>query len=126
MTGAVQSTLALFRQAKLSNERRTINGQTATAIFGEVTIDLTAAPLPEGETRIGVYSIFGVTEIRVPKDVGVRITGLCMLANVNVRRKDVFSGFFDTDEYRSPGYEQAARRLHIDAVTVFAELKIKA
>ncbi|HSE97023.1 MAG TPA: cell wall-active antibiotics response protein LiaF, partial [Blastocatellia bacterium] len=124
-SGRAETLLSLFRSVKLSNERRDVNGQTAMAFFGELKVDLTAAPLPEGETKISIYSIFGGTEIRVPEDVGVRITGLCMLGGVKVRRKQIASGIFDTQEYRSPNYEQATRRLHIDAVTVFAELKIK-
>jgi predicted membrane protein len=123
--GAVQTTLGLFHTAKISNERRDIGGQTAMAVFGEVKIDLTVGPLPPGESKISIYSVFGSAEIIVPKDVGIRITGLCMIGSVKVRRKDAANGFFDTGEYRSPDYEQAARRLHIDAVTVFGELKVK-
>lgn len=95
------------------------------AVFGELKVDLTIAPLPQGETKISIYSIFGSTEIRVPEDVGLRVTGVCMIGDVKIRRKQKGSGFFDTEEYRSPGYEQATQRLHIDAVTVFGELKIK-
>jgi predicted membrane protein len=124
-TAAVQTTLGLFHEAELSNERRDINGNTAMAVFGSIKVDLTAGTLAPGETKMSVYTVLGATEIRVPEDVGIRITGLTMLAAVKIRRKEIGGGFVDTSEYRSPGYEQATRRLHIDAVTVLGELKIK-
>ncbi|HWP43921.1 MAG TPA: LiaF domain-containing protein, partial [Blastocatellia bacterium] len=91
----------------------------------EVKIDLTSRPLPPGETKLSIYTVLGTTEIKVPEEVGIRVTGLTVLANVKMGRKDILHGFVETDEYRSPGYELATRRLHIDAVTLLAELKIK-
>lgn len=124
-TGSLQTTFGLFYEATLSNQLRNVNGQTTMAVFGSVKIDLTARPLPEGETKISIYTILGSTEVKVPEDVGIRVTGLSMLAGVKIRRKDIGGGFFKTDEYRSPGYEQAARRVHIDALTVLGEMNIK-
>jgi predicted membrane protein len=124
-TATIQTTLGLFHEASLSNQRQDLDGRTAMAVLGGVKVDLTSRPLPQGETRISIYTILGGTEVRVPEDVGIRITGLSILADVKIRRKQIGNEFFKTREYRSPGYEQAARRLHIDAVTVLGELKIK-
>jgi predicted membrane protein len=94
-------------------------------MFGNAAIDLTGADLPAGETRINVYTVFGSADILVLNDVGIRVTGVTMLAGLKVRGKDAFHGLFNTQEYRSPNYEQAERRLHIDVVTIFGEAKIR-
>lgn len=119
------STLSVFNNKAISNERGLRDGHTAAAVFGTVTIDLTADQLPPGETRINVYTIFGNADLLVFNDVGIRVTGVTTLGNLKVRGEKIGNGFFNADEYRSPNYEQADRRLHIDVVTIFGEVKIR-
>jgi hypothetical protein len=119
------TTLGLFSEARVSNVGRGLNNHTGVAVFGSVTIDLAAAPLPPGETKINVIVVFGGLEILVPADVGLRVTGVTVLADVKSRKEKIRSGFVNTDEYRSPNYHLSARRLHIDATAVFGEVKIK-
>lgn len=120
-----RTTFGLFRPATVTNLRRNLHGHSAAAIFGNVIIDLTVEDLPPGETTIRVYSIFGSTDILVDPDVGVRITGVTMFSEVKLRGQEIGNGFFSVNEYVSPGYWQAARRLHIDAISVFAAVKLK-
>lgn len=119
------STLGVFNNKAISNESGLRNGHSAIAVFGTVTVDLTADQLPLGETRINVYTVFGSADILVFNDVGIRVTGVTTLGSLKVRGKKVGNGFFNLDEYRSPNYEQAERRLHIDMATIFGELKIR-
>lgn len=119
------TTFGVFRPAMITNLRRNLHGHNAAAIFGNVIIDLTVEDLPPGETTIRVYSIFGSTDILVDTDVGVRITGVTMFSEVKLRGQQVGSGMFSVNEYVSPGYWQSARRLHIDATSVFAAVKLK-
>ena len=119
-----QSTLSLFHSSYITNERD-LNGHTAVAVFGATQLDLAAAPLALGETRINVVSIFGGADILVPDDVAVRITGISMFGGVNVRGREVSSGIFSVNQYESPGYASAPRRLHIDATSIFGGAKIR-
>src|SRR5215216_2682149 len=117
------TTLGLFRPTTLTNEGRQLDNHNAASIFGQVTIDLMAVPLPQGQTKINVYSIFGAVDIFVPEDVGVRITGVTFFSGVKVRGRDVGNGLFSVNEYTTPGYSQAARQLHIDATSIFSGVK---
>jgi predicted membrane protein len=119
------TTLGVFNSAVLTNDNRDLDGSSAVAVFGGVTVDLRATPLPPGETRITVVAIFGGAEIFVPEDVAVRVTGVTVFGGVKVRGKDARGGIFSLSEYQSPGYHQAARRLHIDATTVFGGAEVK-
>ena len=123
-SAAGSTTVGLFSEKKLSNRNRSMQGHNAGAVFGSLKVDLTAERLPEGETKIALFSVFGAAEVLVPDDVGIHVTGFTLFATANVRGKDVNSGF-GTCNYFSDNYETASRRLHIEATGVFAELKIK-
>jgi predicted membrane protein len=88
-------------------------------------VDLTAEPLPTTETKMHIYSIFGSVEVLAPNDVGIRITGISLLGSLKVRGQEVGSGIFNVNEYLTPGYEQAPRKLHIDLVLLFGSAKVR-
>ena len=119
-----RTTLNLFHTSNLSNETD-LNGHTTVSIFGGTRVDLTAVPLAAGETRINVISVFGGTEVFVPYDVALRVTGISVFGGVKVRGRELSNGIFSVNGYETPGYGQAVRRLHIDAVSVFGGAKIK-
>ncbi|MBI3651308.1 MAG: hypothetical protein HY231_09845 [Acidobacteria bacterium] len=118
-------TMGLFGPATIANDVRDIAYHRAIAVFGDVIFDLTAAPLPVGETRISAYSVFGQINVLVLDEVGVRITGLSAFSGVKVRGEEAHNGFFDADEYRSPNYASASRRLHIEVASLFATIKVR-
>lgn len=118
-------TFGLFRPAKVNNLRRDLKGHNVAAIFGDVVVDLTAEDLPLGETTIHVYSIFSSLNILADDDVGIRITGVTMFSEVKLRDRNLGNGVFNVNEYRSPGYSQSVRRLHIDATSIFSSVKLK-
>ena len=119
-----RTTLNLFHSSSLSNEID-LNGHTAVSVFGDTRIDLTAGPFGVGETRISVISVFGGTEVFVPDDVAIRVTGVSIFGGVKVRGRKLSNGIFGVNQYETPGYAQATRRLHIDATSIFGGVKIK-
>jgi len=116
---------AIFSSTAVTNESRDVDGYSACAVFGGVTVDLRPAPLAPGETRITVVAIFGGGEVFVPDDVAIRVTGVTVFGGCKARGEDFRGGIFSMTEYRSPGYDQAVRRLHIDATCVFGGIEIK-
>lgn len=117
------TTLNLFHSSRLYNDRD-LNGHTSVSVFGGTVVDLTVAPFPLGETKITVISIFGGAEVFVPEDVALRITGISIFGGVKVRGRD-FGGIFGANDYESPGYAHALRRLHIDVTSIFGGAKIE-
>jgi predicted membrane protein len=89
-------------------------------------VDLTARPLPYGETRISASSIFGGVRVRVPDDVGVKVTGLSVFSTAKIRGRRAGTGSIESQEYETPGYSQMGKRLRIDATLIFGTLKVKA
>ncbi|MCI0489316.1 MAG: LiaF-related protein [Blastocatellia bacterium] len=119
-----RTTFGIFNSAVVSNTGRSLNGHSALTVLGQVKIDLTAEALPPGETKIRVYTILGDATVLVPDDVGIRVTGISLLATLQVRGQKIHNGI-DFDEYVSPDYEESLRRLHVDVGTLLGELKIK-
>lgn len=124
-SGSGAMTFGLFSSAAISNDERDISQHRAISVFGKVTVDLTAASLPVGETRISAYTVFGEIDVLVLNDVGIRITGLTALSELKVRGEKAHNGFFDANEYTSPNYHEASRRLHIEVASLFAGIKIR-
>lgn len=119
------TSLGLFHSARLTNAERNLDGHNAASIFGSVTIDLTAAELAVGEIHLHVYSIFGSLDVFALENVGVRITGVSLFSSIKVRGVEIGNGLFSGHEYVSPGYAQAARRLHIDLTSIFSAVKLR-
>ena len=119
-----RTTLNLFQSSRLSNES-SLNGHTMVSVCSETRIDLTDLPLPPGETRISVISVFSAAEIFVPDEVAVRVSGFSMFSGVKFRGREVGNGVLRTNDYETPGYEQAPVRVHIDATTIFSGVKIR-
>jgi predicted membrane protein len=118
-------TFGVFRPAKVTNLRRDLRGHNVASIFGDVVVDLTADDLPLGETTIHVYSIFSSLNILAHEDVGIRITGVTLFSEIKMRDQQLGNNVFSVNEYRSPGYSQSVRRLHVDATSVFSSVKLK-
>ena len=119
------TTLALFHHQSITNESHSLDGHSAAAIFGGVQLDLTARPLPDGETRVSVFSIFGGVDVRASEEIGIRVTGVSLFSGIKIRGHELGSGFFTVNEYSTPGYETAVRRIHIDATAIFGGIKIE-
>ena len=117
-----KTTVNIFQNSSLSNIVD-LDGHTALSIFGTTRIDLTAAPLSLGELRLTLISIFGIIEVLVPEDIAVRITGFSIFGGANVRGRELSSGM-GTNQYVTPGYAEAPRRLHIDATSIFGGIKV--
>ena len=117
-------TLNIFHSSCLSNQRD-LNEHTAVGVFGGTEIDLTAAPLATGDTRINVVSVFAGPEILVSDDIAIRITGVSIFGAVKVRGRQLGSGIFSLNAYETPGYAHATRRLHIEATSIFGGVNIR-
>lgn len=124
-SGSTGITLGLFSQAAIANDVRELSHHKAIAVFGEVTVDLTAATLPVGETRISTYTLFGSIDVLVLNDVGIRISGLTAFSEIKLRGEGVRNGFFDAGEFFSDNYHEATRRVHIEVATLFAAIKVR-
>jgi len=101
----------------------TVDDAVISTVFGDISLDLRRADLPEGETQLTLLCWLGTIHVRVPEDVGVDATAQTMMGSVDLlgRREE---GFVRDIHMRSEGYDRQARRLQMRLSTFVGELVV--
>jgi predicted membrane protein len=91
--------------------------------MGDVTLDLTQAEIPSGETLIRVFAFIGDVRVRVPDSVGISVTAMSGISTVRgfgAKRES----FVVPLQMVSEGYGAAERRLRLEVTAFIAEVKV--
>lgn len=92
---------------------KNFEGGNVTAVFGGVDLDFSDAELAEGESVIDVFTMFGGTEISVPKEWHVIMKGMPIFGGFEDSRRNVESD------------EKADKKLVIKGTVLFGGLEVK-
>jgi phage shock protein C len=92
--------------------------------FGTMTLDLRNVDLPPGTTRVRTSIAFGELRVRVPADVGVRTTSTTLFGSTDVPDRQ-HAGFSVDADVRTPNYDTAERRIHIEVTTLFGSTRVE-
>jgi predicted membrane protein len=96
-----------------------------TLLFlGDVIFDMSEAEIPEGETHLGCYGFLGSVYLRVPDGVGVSVSSKQIMSDVRLFGERA-SGFLVPVDRRSEGYDQAARRVHLETMYFLGSVRVK-
>jgi hypothetical protein len=90
---------------------------------GDSTLDMREADIPLGETHIRVHGLVGEVDIHVPPDAGVRVTGQALVTDANdfgYSQQYILAPY----ETRTPTYDQAERRVHVDVQFLVVDLNV--
>jgi predicted membrane protein len=118
------SSMSLFGDVEHINTHTHLEGESFTAMFGRLTVDLTRQRLSSGDHAIGAYALFGQVTIRVPNDAGIHVDGSAIMGQTGYEWRS------EDNELHSPvglpeiEFETAPVRLRITAVAMFGEVKI--
>lgn len=82
--------------------------------ISDLTLDLTKAEIPQGETRFRFLHFVGDIELLVPESVGVRIRSSAFVSSVNLNghKEDHFLSPVD---WQSDNYKLAEQQIYVDA-----------
>lgn len=86
----------------------------SVAIFGATEVDFRQAQLPDGETQVALYCLFGTNSLVVPSDIPVTVTGLSLFGSRTMRR--------------SPAKQMpppTARSLRVSGTSIVGRLSVK-
>ena len=82
--------------------------------LGQLELDLRRLELPRGETRVEASVGVGELDITVPSDVAVAVTTDARWGQVDVLGRET-NGRDSRNGYVDPGFEEASRRLVVEA-----------
>ena len=93
-------------------------------LIGDITLDMTDADIPMGETTIGLQGFVGAVRVRLPEDVGISISSTAFLTDAHVlgNKQDFLLAPY---EYRSEGYAEASRRVHFELLHFVTDLNVR-
>ena len=97
-----------------------------SAFIGDMTIDLSKAHIPYGETRIQISAFIGDVKIFVPNDVtlGVSIQMNAFVGDTKlIDQKE--SGIMRSSDMSTPHYQECERRILITVSTFIGDAKVK-
>ena len=92
--------------------------------IGDVEFDFTQAEIPAGETRLRCYGFIGDIKLRVPAAVGVSVSSMGMITDLNFLG-DKQDYIFSPAAVASEGYETAERKIHLETIYFIEGIKVK-
>jgi predicted membrane protein len=115
---------AVFGNLDIRMDSRSFAGGTASTIFGDQNIDLTAATLREGQSLLKLTGVFGSVRVQLPPgaEYAVSLTTVFGSLTAEDRRQE---GFSPGLQYQTAGYPQASRTLMIIASQVFGDINVR-
>jgi lia operon protein LiaF len=112
----------------LGDIRRSGDWQLANEEFltfiGDLRLDMSAATIPDGETRLSVYGFIGEITLIIPEHVGVSVSSIGFVSTTRLWTGKRESFLVPIDEI-SEGYAEAKSKVHIETYCFISELKVK-
>jgi lia operon protein LiaF len=116
------------RQKLLGDIRRRGEWQVSDEEFwlgiGDVTLDMTSAEIPPGETHLRVVQFVGDIRLSLPEGVGVSLSSTAMIGSVRAfgRKRDIF---FTPLRLSSENYETAERKVRLETSMFIGDVRIR-
>jgi predicted membrane protein len=107
------SSIAFFGGRDIASQSTAFEGGSITSVFGGTELDLTDTVLASGHAHLDVLTVFGGTEITVPKGWRVRMKGIPLFGGWDNATKK--------DEPLPPG----APELEVSATVLFGGVEVK-
>lgn len=90
----------------------------------DVTIDLSKAVIPEGESTIVISSLIGDVDIYVPYDLSVSVASTAILGDLKILERR-HSGFGCRVHAETPGYSRSPRRVKIAVSLLIGDVDVR-
>jgi lia operon protein LiaF len=101
-----------------------IHGTDISHFIGDTDLNLAGAQLKSGINTLNISAFIGDIEVIVPENMAVEVHCSAAISDLFVLgRKE--SGLFTTTTERSPGYETAEKKLHINCSVFIGDIKIR-
>lgn len=115
---------SVFGDLTLRVESRGFGGGSASAVFGDIEIDMRTAQLREGHSLLKLSGVFGSIRVRLPQGIDYAVSMNTVLGDLEAgeRRSE---GFSPVLRYQTPGYGNVSRTLMITASQVLGDVSVR-
>jgi predicted membrane protein len=114
---------SVFGDLAIAVSSQNFKGGSISTVFGDTTINLSAMRIAEGEHLFRLHSVFGDSDVRLPADAAVSITGSSILGSITALGQKR-SGISADLDVASSAYATAPNRLKISVSNVFGDVRI--
>jgi lia operon protein LiaF len=101
-----------------------VRDENLFSLIGDVSLDLTEAEVPVGESTLRVQGFVNSVVIRVPDDIGLAITSTAFVTSATVfgHKHDYIMTPY---EMESDNYHEVDRRVRLELLYFVADLKVR-
>ncbi len=113
-----------FGDLSLKVDSKAFEGGSISTTIGDLKIDLSKANIRSGEKTLRLNGVIGDIKVSVPKTLKVSVNANTTIGDLNIidAKKD---GFGVSQQYKSPGYEAAKKKLVISVSQGVGDISIK-
>jgi hypothetical protein len=92
--------------------------------IGDVSLDMTDAAIPAGETRLRIWSFVASVRLTVPEDVGVSVSSSAFVTDARFfgRKRD---GILTPVRLRSENYDDAGRAIYLETTSFVGDVRVQ-
>ena len=101
-----------------------VEDEEFSAFISDLTLDLTHADIPKGETVYSISGFIGDVNIRVPEGLGVMVTSSSFISDNSVLGSSE-TGFLGPKSLKSSDYDIAEHQLRIEASHFIGDITVK-
>lgn len=113
----------VFGDINLDFDDKELAGGDIRALLGDIKIDLTKSILPDGETVLRVSCWLGDIKVYLPQDSACSASASVWLGDAKVMGEKS-SGLNCEVEAAQEGYDEAAKRLRVEASLLLGDIKL--
>ncbi len=113
----------IFGDIRMEFTSQDFTGGNLSTLFGDVRLDLTKSRIQQGEHHLRISTMFGDSKIDLPEGIEFAVQASSFLGDIKIKGNKR-SGFAQSFSFKTPGYDQATRKLNLSISQMFGDTKI--
>jgi lia operon protein LiaF len=103
----------------------TLTDNDVSLWVGEISVDVTKALMPNRDSHLQVSAMAGECTITVPRELAVSVTAELFAGEIRALEQ-YRAGMLPKVSFRTPGFDEAEKRLTLDIKMKFGEITVRA
>ena len=101
-----------------------VTDQENWIFIGDIRYDMTSAQIPDGVSNIRVIAFIGDIRLKVPADVGIKLSSMAFLNETRIEGKKR-DNFLVPVDYQSESYDTAIRKISLETICFIGDIRLE-